>query len=139
MRKTNRSLASIAARIRASKDSPAGSEVRSRKTLCPSPLSDSSMRVANSACSDEYDRKMVRFTAVFPEGQPAGTLQEHAARSQEPRGAFSKKRAGRPPGHSPPPGGNLDLGCEGAHALQESARADAAEITGQPRTRFPRP
>src|SRR4051812_33987912 len=59
MRKMKRSLSSIAARIRASKDSPGGSDERSRNTLCPSPLSDSSMRAAASLCSDEYERKMV--------------------------------------------------------------------------------
>src|SRR5262245_21745608 len=61
MRKMNRSLSSIAARIRASKDSPGGKAERSRNTECPSPFSDSSMRVAVSLWGEECERKMVLF------------------------------------------------------------------------------
>jgi hypothetical protein len=57
----NKSLSSIAARIRASNDSPGGNAERSRNTECPSPFKDSSMRVAASLCGEEYERKMARF------------------------------------------------------------------------------
>src|SRR5689334_18546729 len=59
MRKTKRSHFWTASRICASNDSPGGSDERSRNTLCPSSLSDTSTRVAASACSEEYERKIV--------------------------------------------------------------------------------
>src|SRR5690242_9059294 len=59
MRKTKRSHFWTASRICASNDSPGGRDERSRNTLCPSSLSDNSTRVAASACSEEYERKIV--------------------------------------------------------------------------------
>src|SRR5258705_13997945 len=69
MRKTKMSLAFPAARIRASKASPGGSEERSRNTARPSCLRDSSMRVAASVCSDEYERKTVLIVALLAREQ----------------------------------------------------------------------
>src|SRR5262245_49446026 len=131
----NRSLASIAARIRESKDSPAGSDERSRKTVCPSPLSESSMRVAISPCSDEYERKMVCFTAVSP-ALAASTLQQRAAARQGSAARNRQKKSGPATRARPASGGSLDLGRERPRALNEGAHVDTVEIIGQPRARF---